>query len=176
MEDLKAHPNTRAMLEAWRRLSEGSAPTGPHAEDHPGLIERLFVLTHTSERDYPFSRVGMVIERLFGRQLFDHNFLTLWSETDRHIIDAVLGAALSDHGPAIIRARGETLTGVRLDLELALAPLRGHSGGYNRFLGLCQTMMPEEMLGRRPLTRLQVVAVFPPAPRLEPSVRIVRSR
>lgn len=177
MEELKAHPNTQAVLDAWKRLSEGaSANDGPTTEDYPGLVGRLFVLNHVAERDYSFSRVGHALERLFGRQLMDHNFLSIWTEADRRLVNAALAAAALDRGPALIRARGETLTGKRVDIEFALAPLFGRPGSQTRFLGLCQTMVPEEILGGRPLRRLQAVAIFPPAPNLQPSIRLVSSR
>jgi hypothetical protein len=177
MEELKAHPNTQAVLDAWRRLSDGvSANDGPTTDDYPGLVGRLFVLNHVADRDYSFSRAGIALERLFGRQLIDHNFLSIWSEPDRRLVAAALVSAAVDRGPTLIRARGETLTGKRVDLEFALAPLFGRPGASNRFLGLCQTMTPEESLAGRPLRRLQTLAIFPPAPDMRPAIRIVSSR
>jgi hypothetical protein len=64
-----------------------------------------------------------------------------------------------------------------VELEVSLAPLTGSSGAGARFLGLCQTLAPEEVLGGRPLRRLQALAVYPPAtPPKEPSIRLVSSR
>lgn len=177
MEELKAHPNTQAVLDAWRRLSDGvDASEGPTTDDYPGVVGRLFVLSHVAERDYSFRRVGHAIEQLFGRQLVEHNFLSIWSESDRRLVNAALTAAVDDRGPTVIRARGETLTGKRVDLEFALAPLFGKPNANVRFLRLCQTMTPEEVLGGRPLRRLQALAIFPPAPTFQPAVRIVSSR
>ena len=177
MEELKAHPNTQAVLDAWRRLSEGGdAPEGPTTDDYPGLVGRLFVLNHVAERDFSFRRVGYALEQLFGRQLVEHNFLSIWSESDRRLVNAALIAAAVDRGPTLIRARGETLVGKRVDLEFALAPLFGRAGTATRFLGLCQTMTPEETLAGRPLRRLQALAIYPPAPTLYPAMRIVSSR
>jgi hypothetical protein len=176
MEELKAHPNTQAVLDAWRRLSEGQVnEDGPTTEDYPGLVGRLFVLNHIADSDYSFRRVGYALERLFGRVLAEHNFLSIWSEPDRQLISAALASATADRGPALIRARGETLSGRRIDLEFALAPLFGRYGAPARFLGLCQTMTPEDNLGGRPLRRLQALAVYPPAPDQHPVMRIVSS-
>ena len=41
------------------------------------------------------------IERLFGRQLAEHNFLTLWTDPDRRLVAAALQAAATDRGPAL---------------------------------------------------------------------------
>lgn len=178
MDDVNAHPNTQALLDAWRRLSLGATATvgGPTTEDYPDLVGRLFVLNHVGDRDYCLRRVGYAMERLFGRQLVEHNFLSLWSEPDRRLVAAALVAAAADRGPAIIRARGETLTGRRVDLEFALAPLLGGDGVPRRFLGLCQSMTGEDLLNGRPLRRLQAIALFPPAPNHDPAIRLVSSR
>ncbi len=177
MEDVNAHPNTQALLDAWRRLSQGGiASGGPTTEDYPDLVGRLFVLNHVGDRDYCFRRVGYAIERLFGRQLLEHNFLSLWAEPDRRLVVAALSAAATDRGPALVRARGETLVGRRIDLEFALAPLLNSPGVPRRFLGLCQSMNGEELLNGRPLRRLQAVALYPPAPNHNPAIRLVSSR
>lgn len=174
---MKAHPNTQAVLDAWRRLSEGVASVeGPTTDDYPGLVGRLFVLNHVADHDYCFRRVGFSLERLFGRQLVDHNFLSIWNEGERRLVNAALASATVDRGPVLIRARGETLVGKRVDLEFALAPLFGKPGSPTRFLGLCQPMVPEDILAGRPLRRLQALAIYPPAPSLQPQIRIVSSR
>jgi hypothetical protein len=177
IEELKAHPNTQAILDAWRRLSEGQVnEDGPTTDDYPDLVGRLFVLNHIGDGDYSFSRVGYSLERLFGRILGEHNFLSIWNETDRALVSAALAAASADRGPTVIRARGETLTGRRIDLEFFIAPLFARRGARPRFLGLCQATSSEECLDGRPLRRLQAVAVFPPAPEHHPAIRIVSSK
>jgi hypothetical protein len=177
MEDMRAHPNTQAVLDAWRRLSEGDlVDEGPSTEDYPGVVGRLFVLNHVADRDYSFRRVGYSLERLFGRQLTEHNFLSIWNEPDRQLISAALGSATPERGPALIRARGETLAGRRVDLEFALAPLPGRNGAPTRYLGVCQAMSSEEVLGGRPLRRLQAIAVYPPPSEHSPAIRLVSSR
>ncbi|MDZ4761456.1 MAG: PAS domain-containing protein [Alphaproteobacteria bacterium] len=178
MQETKPHPNTEAVLDAWRRLSGGhDHDSGPTTDDYPGLVGRLFVLSRVSERDYPFRRVGHELERLFGRALDEHNFLSLWNEPDRFLVSAALGSARADRGPALVRARGETLDGRRLDLEFALAPLLGSVGSPGRFLGVCQSTTPDVALAGRPLRRLRAIAVYPPAPpRDHADIRLVSSR
>ena len=178
MEDMKAHPYTQAVLDAWRRLADGQmCEDGPTTEDFPGLVGNLFVLNHVGARDYSFHRVGHAIEKLFGRQLADHNFLSLWTEPDRTLVAAALASAHADRGPAIVRARGETLDGRRIELELALAPLPSRTEARDRFLGLCQSITPDQHLGGRPLRRLQAIAVYPPAPEPRaPTIHLVSSQ
>lgn len=178
MEELKAHPNTQAVLAAWRRLSLGdSGAEDPTTDDFPGLVGHLFVLARVGEGDYSFRRVGYSLEKLFGRQLVEHNFLSLWNEPDRQLLAAALASARIDKGPALVKARGESLDGRRVDLEFALAPLLGGRAAPVRFLGLCQSITSPDILSGRPLRRLKAVAVYPPAPIPElPAIRIVSSR
>jgi hypothetical protein len=175
MLELNTHPYTQAVLRAWTRMSEGAEPLSSPAVDaeYPGLVGGLFVLRRAAGGDYPFRRVGAGLEALFGRSLIDHNFLTLWSEADRELACGALDAARLSGGPSIIRARGETLHGRKLDLEFALAPLKD-AGGSDRFLGLAQALSGEEALGGRPIRRIQALAVFPPAREQAAILRLVR--
>lgn len=177
MEAMNIHPNTRVVLDAWKRLSDGSpANEGPATYDDAALVSSLFVLNHVGAHDFAFQRAGGSLERLFGRQLIDHNFLSIWSEADRHLVAAGLAVAVQDCGATLIHARGESLAGKRIDLEFSLAPLMRGDGPAVRFLGLCQTMTPEEVLNGRPINRLQALAVYPPAPDREAAIRLVSSR
>jgi hypothetical protein len=110
MEVLKAHPNTQAMLDAWQRLTDGeSASDGPTTDEYPGLVNNLFLLNHVAERDFAFRRVGATLDRLFGRHLTEHDFLSIWNDIDRRLVAAGLSMAVKDRGPTLIHARGETL-------------------------------------------------------------------
>jgi hypothetical protein len=165
MEEMRAHPNTQAVIDAWRRLSDGDlADDGPTTDDYPGVVGRLFVLNHVADSDYSF------------RQLTEHNFLSIWNEPDRQLVSAALSSATPQRGPVLIRARGETLAGKRVELEFALAPLPGRNGSPTRYLGVCQAMTPEELLAGRPLRRLQALAVYPPPTEQTPAIRLVSSR
>jgi len=94
------HPNTRVVLDAWKRLSDGSpANEGPATHDDAALVSSLFVLNHVGAHDFAFQRAGASLERIFGRQLIDHNFLSIWSEADRHLVGAGLAVAVQDCAP-----------------------------------------------------------------------------
>ena len=87
MEVLKAHPNTQAMLDAWQRLVDGeNSSDGPTTDEYPGLVNNLFLLNHVAERDFAFRRVGATLDRLFGRQLAEHDFLSIWNDIDRRLV------------------------------------------------------------------------------------------
>ena len=83
-----------------------------------------------------------------------------------------------DGAPGIIRGRGETLTGQRVEVEITLMPLvRPGSGAHNdtpRLLGLYQTLGGEPMLKGRPIWRHRISMLVPPDTRSEgPQLRLV---
>lgn len=176
MAQQPAHPNTHAVLDAWRRLVYGEdTGAGPAMMDYPDVLGRLFVLNRVTVADYSFRRVGATLERLFGRALTDHNFLSLFDPADRALVAATILNACEDGRPAILSARGETLNGAMVDLEFPLAPIV--RPGSVRILGLCQSTTPDQILKGRPIRRLRTTAIYPPgAAPLEPIIRLVSSR
>ncbi|MEL6474787.1 MAG: PAS domain-containing protein [Pseudomonadota bacterium] len=179
MNDRTLHPNTRSMINAWRRLSnptEGSAALENAASED--LVSRLFVLVLTSEGTWTFRHTTETLGALLGKSLPDRNFSEFWSGHDKAIVGGVLESVAREQAPAIIRGRGETLLGRRVDLEISLAPLMrpGDDAPVNRLLGLYQTLGGEPMLEGRPVWRHTITEAYP-APRAasRPGLKIVVS-
>lgn len=164
------HPNTRAMLQAWQKLS---ARTGtddmadPMVADHRGMIGLLFVLQREDETSWTFRSAGAEMGAMIGRELVGQDFSSLWSGADRILATGLLAAVEDAQRPGIIRGRGETLTGKRLELEIPLAPLEAGSGGL-RVLGLYQGLGAQGILGGRPIWRHKVSLVSAPSTPVEP--------
>lgn len=181
MPDRTIHPNTRVLLDAWRRMNAQSGAdedSSPRVHDHPELVERLFVLQHMKDGAWIFRNAGETLTSLLGRQLTNHNFLHLWTGPDRHMMTAFLEAIRLDGAPGVVRGRGETLTGQRVELEISLMPLSRnveHPDPY-RLLGLYQTLGGEPMLKGRPVWRHRVSMLVPPdTRRQEPRLKLVAS-
>ncbi len=165
MLEMKAHPNTKAIIEAWKRLSKGDSQLvdGPMADDYPDLVGRLFILQHDSNSDFSFRVAGSALEDLFDRELVEHNFLSLWRLEDRHLITAAIESCLAANAPSIVQACGASLDGRTINVEIALAPLASN-GGRPRVPGLYQSLSDERMLQGRPIWRHWATGVFPPRP------------
>ena len=175
------HPNTKAMLQAWQRLGKANGTTGaPHSDpmvaDHRSLVGLLFVLQRKEHDIWTFRTCGSDIGKLLGRDLIEQNFLSLWNGPDR-IMAAGLLSSIEDAGrPGILRARGETLHGKRVELEIPLAPLESPSGRRDRILGLYQHLGGREMLGGRPIYKHQLSLVSTPDRPVErPKLHLVAS-
>ncbi|MEM5518383.1 PAS domain-containing protein [Henriciella sp. AS95] len=180
MLDRTLHPNSQTLLTAWQRMHAAS-PDGsaaPATRDHPDLVSRLFVIQDAGESDWVFRTAGDQIQSSLGRQLTDHNFLNFWAGHDRAMLELFLKSILEERLPGVVRGRGESLTGERVDLELILAPLAKppHQDGGARILGLYQTLGGEVFLRGRPVWRHRVTALFPPdSGKPEPHLKLVAS-
>lgn len=174
MQDRMIHPNTRVLLDAWRRMAANpnEVAQGPRANEYPNLIDRLFVLHRTEEGAWIFSNSGGAVNRLIGREMDDHDFLSLWTGNDRVIVSALIESTAATGEPSIVRMTGESLRGHRCDLEMALAPLNGRSGV--RILGLYQSLGGEAMLRGRTIWKHVVNSVQMPVKRnAEPRIKLV---
>ena len=177
MTSIDPHPYTQVVLDAWRRFADGEADLDQtQAADFPGLVSQLFVLHRIGPSDFCFRHCGDSVQEMFGRDLAEHNFLTLWQNADRALVAAVMDAALLDRGPAVLRAHAETLTGQTAELEIALAPLVTAGAGKARFLGHCLATRDGRRPPYRPFHKIQVSAASPPAARTaSPAIRLVAS-
>lgn len=178
MLELNAHPNTRAIIEAWKRLSRGETlqADGPTTDEYPDLVGRLFILQRAGHTDYSFRVAGAGLEDLFGRELAEHNFLTLWHAHDKPLVAASIDAALNARSPSLVQADGVSLDGRAVKVEVSFAPLDDVNAARPRVLGLYQTLSDEGKLSGRPVWRHFTTGIFPPTPRRElAQVRLVAS-
>jgi len=176
MPDRMIHPNTRILLEAWRRMSVNpdEMAQGPQASDYPHLIDRLFVLRRTPDGVWVFSNSGGALQKMLGREMEDHDFLSLWSGNERLMMSALIESTSNAAEPSVVRMSGETLRGNRCDLEMPLAPLTGKSG--IRMLGLYQSLGGEAMLHGRTIWRHTITSIQMPVKRVsEPRIQLVAS-
>ena len=181
MNDRSIHPNTKVLLDAWRRMNANpayGATETPRVNDHPELIDRLFVIEHKRDGAWLFRTAGGSLTDLLGRQLTNHDYLNLWTGPDRPMMSAFLEAVQLDGAPGVIRGRGETMTGQRVELEVTLMPLvkQSERGDNFRLLGLYQTLGGEPLLKGRPVWRHRISMLVPPDTRTEaPQLRLVAS-
>jgi len=166
------HPNTQTLLSAWQRMSAAPAQVGhgPSTKDHPDLVDCLFVIERDEDGTWLFRNAGERMARLLGRELAEHDYLDFWTGPDRNMLLAFLSSVHESRLPGILKARGETLTGQRIDIEMTLAPLTSLQPNSRkvRLLGLYQTLGGAGMLMGRPVWRHRLTAIYPPDVRSEP--------
>lgn len=167
MIERSIHPNTKTLLDAWKRMKANPAmhsADGPNAMDHPGLLESLFVIQHNEAARWTFRSIGTGVTNLLGRDMSGKDFCSLWTGPDRMMMDAFLESVRLDGAPGVVRARGETLTGQRAELEVTLMPLAQTSSSDTsaRMIGLYQPLGGESMLKGRPVWRHRISMLVPP--------------
>ncbi len=181
MIDRSIHPNTRVLLDAWRRMNaspQTHALSGPSARDHAHLLDRIFVLEGLPDSNWRVRSAGENLPDLLGRDLTNHSFLELWTGPDRAMMASFLDAVRLEGAPGVVRGRGETITGQRVELEITLMPLETTQGrpAHARMLGLYQTLGGEGMLGGRPIWRHRIAMLVPPLRRNPgPALQLVAS-
>ena len=174
MQQSTLHPNTRLLLDAWRRMAANPEQIahGPQASAHPNLIDRLFVLNRTDDGTWVFANAGSAMSHLIGRELEHHDFQSLWSGNDRIIMAALMETTSREGEPSLVRLTGESLRGYRCDIEISLAPLQSRAGP--KILGLYQTLGGEAMLHGRTIWRHRIQSLKMPDQRnREPRIRLV---
>jgi hypothetical protein len=167
MIDRSIHPNTRVVLDAWRRMQanpQSHALMGPDASDHENLIDRIFVIEQREDQSWLVRTAGTTLNSLVGRNLVNNNYLDLWTGPDRAMMAAFLESIRFDGAPGVVRGRGETLNGDKVDLEITLMPLSAEAGRSPRLriLGLYQTLEADPMLPARPVFRHRIAMLVPP--------------
>ncbi len=177
MIELKAHPNTKAVIEAWKRLSWGDNQIvdGPMAQDYPDVVGRLFIVQRTDVEDYSLRMVGAGIQELFGRELVEHNFLSLWNASDKLVVKTAIETALECKSPSLVQAMAQSLDGKKIDVEVSFSPLDDGNTERPRLLCLYQTLSNEAALKGRPIHRHFISGMYPPMPTdTGPSLRVVQ--
>lgn len=161
------HPNTAAMLQAWRRItnSPNDVDGGPSAHEFPGLLGRLFVIETTRKNFMPFRIAGDDLSQILGRNLIGTDFLNLWSGADRSLTSALLESVANEDKPGLLRGFGQTSLGRRVEIEVAVAPLKNGYAGQDRMLCLYQTLGGEAMLQNRSIWTHRITSIIPPEPK-----------
>ena len=181
MIDNSIHPNSRIMIDAWRRMRANPSHNfagGPRIREHPELVSNIFVIQSVPDGAWPFRTTGDQLERLLGRDLRDQDFRNLWSGPDKEMVSGLLQAIRVDGSPGLLRARGESLNSQRVDVEITLMPLVLSSphGVQPRFLGLYQPLGGESLLKGRPVWSHRLSMIVPPEARaVKPKIRLVSS-
>ncbi len=166
------HRSTIAIFSEWQRLARTErgtfrAPTRERIE--PRKLGRhlsdLFFLEAEQHGDLSFRLAGTRICTLFGRELKNTRFLSLWSERDRAALRETSQNVSALEIPALVSHVGLSMSGRSLDLEMFLAPLEAPDGQVS-FLGSIAVLDSVTWVGADPIVLGHLNSIEPVAPDL----------
>lgn len=166
------HPDTRALL-AYGRALAGAGGAKPKKGGADQVLERLFVIERTKDGRLPIRTFGADLIKLFGRDLRDHDFATLFLEQDLKLIHALIDASLSAGEPGIARVTAETVEHTQLGAEILLTPLKVEQSLGTRLLGLFQSLGGESFTHGQTIRRLRLGSLHPPLAKEPRGMRLV---
>jgi hypothetical protein len=167
------HSSTRELYNYWNaRRGERLAPDRNDIE--PGAISRAlgdsFILVFDPGGGHPFRLGGTRVCGLFGRELRNVAFDSLWQPNDRAALRSLITIVADEMGGVVAGAIGRTDEGYTIDLELLLLPLRHRGSTHARQIGALAPLSIPYWLGSSPVTTLclgahrHLVANFPVSP------------
>jgi hypothetical protein len=170
-------PTTRMLFSYWDAL-RGARSAPDRAEIEPGAIRHVLPDTFILELDRDGRAVirlaGTRLCALFGGELKDRSFASLWPHADaaeaRRCLDIVTG----DTAGVVVGLVGTTPRDARVDLEMVLLPLRHRGQPHVRVLGAIAPAVVPAWLGFDAVTRLETVSVrvLLPAPAAPPPASV----
>lgn len=150
--------STRDLLAYWNAL-RGARPAPDRSEIDPGAIRAslpdVFLLGLDAARRYPFRLAGMAVCALFGRELRDTAFASLWSPASEPVMAKLVQSIVDDNAGVITAITGRNEAGQSLELELLMLPLTCRDGERARLIGALSALQPPYWLGIRPVVTLQ---------------------
>jgi len=153
---------TKELFGYWNRLrGERAAPERSDVE--PAQIRTILSDTFILEADvasgFPFRLAGSRVCAITGHEMKGEQFLDLWSGPDRATLLGSLATVSDDAAVAVVGAQGVTDLNRRVDLELALLPLRHRGRTHARVLGSIAPVETPYWLGACAVTRLELTSL-----------------
>ena len=131
------HRSTLALFGYWnRRRGKRPAPLRREIEpaDIQAILPNVFILEYTSGDRLAFRLAGTAICSLFGRELRNTPFESIWLSNEGGTALKQIGHARARGLPLAVRLQGESEEGRPVELELLLLPLAGTIGRIDGFL------------------------------------------
>jgi hypothetical protein len=164
------HPDTRALLAYGRALAGAGAPPKKGGADQ--VLERLFVIERTRDGRLPIRTFGAELVEMFGADMREQDFSRYFLAPDLALVNALINACEAAGEPGIMRITAETGDGRLLGVEILLTPLKVDAHLGNRFLGLFQPLGGSAFVAERPVLRLKLGSLHPPAARTPKGLRL----
>jgi hypothetical protein len=141
----------------WDRI-RGSADAPLRNAIEPSAIRhilpQLFILELMPSGETRFRLAGTMICNLFGRELREHDFTSLWTNGQSGDVANIVKGVMVHAVPTLLNATGYNGTGRSLSLEIVLMPVRSAEDRCDRLLGCLVPTATMAWVGVEPLEAL----------------------
>jgi hypothetical protein len=124
------HPASQAFFAYWDS-KRGDARAPERSDIEPSAMRELlgdiFVLSSVAEAGYPFRIAGTRVCALFGRDMKDQRFTSLFAAESRHEIEEITAVVADEMLPAIAGLTAMSPCGATTHLELLLLPFNNRA-------------------------------------------------
>ena len=124
------HPSSRAYFDYWDG-KRGNERAPDRSSIEPGEVRELlgdiFVLSYDTNAGFPFRVAGTRVCALFGRDLKDRSFLSLFSGPSRREIEDIATIVAEETLGVLAGVTATTPSGARAHLELLLLPFQARA-------------------------------------------------
>jgi hypothetical protein len=155
-------PATKELFGYWNRI-RGDRAAPERSDVDPGAIRGIlgdtFILEANVVAGFPFRLSGTRVCAITGHEMKGEGLLDYWTGADRATVLGALSTVSDDAAVAVIGAQGVTELGRRVDLELALLPLRHRGRTHARLLGSIAPIETPYWLGSCPVTRFELTSL-----------------
>jgi hypothetical protein len=150
------HKNSIEIFNYWDEI-RGSHDAPLRSQVEPAVVSRvlseLFILEATASDMPRFRLAGTRICSIFGRELREESFATLWAGSQPDDPVRIANGVMAHAVPALINATGYSISGRHLAFEVVMMPLRSSRDGEScdRLLGCLSPALNSTWLGGEPL-------------------------
>lgn len=148
------HAASRELYAYWQEL-RGRRPAPERAEIEPAAIRQIlseaFILALDHCAGYPFRLAGTRVCALFGRELKEESFISLWEEASRRTILDLLAVLTNEWVGTVAGATARNASGELVELELLLLPLSARRPWLARTIGVLTPFKVPQWIGQSPV-------------------------
>lgn len=127
---------TRELFGYWNRLRAGNAAPKRREIEPMDIRKHLadtFILESGLRKGATFRLAGTRICAIFGRELKNFSFYSLFDQTDATMMDRAVSSCFNAKSVTVLRLSGTSRTKRILDLECVLLPLENDNEGQRLF-------------------------------------------
>jgi len=153
------HASSRELFAYWNeRRGDRKAPE--RADIEPAAIRKslgdTFILGSDPPARHAFRLAGTRVCALFGRELREEPFISLWDEADRPTVRELVTDVADETLAVVAGATARTTNDFKADLEWLLLPLRHRGRTHLRMIGVLAPIAVPLWLGAGRIERLKL--------------------